>query len=251
MFYFAVPLISKQACHDWGRVESLLNSTLGSILNSTSQDYKVLIACHDIPNTQYNDNNKINYLKAEFPPLMNQNKRMLDKIFKLKMIGLEIQKNEDDCFVMLMDADDLISNNLVEYINKDGNSYGYYIYKGYELNYSSKRLRYCPRYNRLCGSSIILRVSKYDLPTSLDQYEEDNYFNKMISVGHRYCEPISKSLNRPLKKIPFAGGIYIINNGENHTVLTKNIGIQRRIARFLMPTFNLYNKIKNEFGINF
>jgi len=251
MFYFAVPLISKQACHDWGQVESLLNETLGSILNSTSQNYKILIACHDVPNTQYNDSNKIKYLQAGFPPLMGQNKPMLDKIFKLKMIGLEIQKNNNDCFVMLMDADDLVSNKLVEYVNKDQDNYGYYIYKGYELDYSLKRLRYCPRYHRLCGSSIILRVSKCDLPVLLDQKKEDNYFNKMIYVGHRYCEPISKSLNRPLKKIPFAAGVYIINNGENHSVLTNNIGIRRRIVRALTPTFPLNNKIQNEFGINF
>jgi hypothetical protein len=251
MFYFAIPLISKRASRDWGQVESLLNGTLGSILNSTSQNYQILIACHDVPNTQYNNSNKIKYLQAEFPPLMGQNRPMLDKIFKLKMIGLEIRKNTNNCFIMLTDADDLVSNKLVEYVNIDQDNYGYYIYKGYELEYSLKRLRYCPRYHRLCGSSIILRISESDLPVSLDQKEEDNYFNKMIYAGHRYCEPISKSLNRPLKKIPFAAGVYIINNGENHSALTNNIGIRRRIVRALTPTFPLNNKIQNEFGINF
>lgn len=79
---------------------------------------------------------------------MGQNRPQLDKIFKLKTICLELQENNDDYFVMLMDADDLVSNKLIEYVDKGQDKYGYYIYKGYELDYVTKRLRYCPCYNR-------------------------------------------------------------------------------------------------------
>jgi hypothetical protein len=108
-----------------------------------------LIACHDIPKTPYNGSDKIKFLKADFEPLLGQRKYMLDRIYKYKMIGMELKKQGADCFVMLMAADDLVSNKLVEYVNDDQDKYGYYIGKGYELDYLTRRLRPCPRYHRL------------------------------------------------------------------------------------------------------
>jgi hypothetical protein len=96
-----------------------------------------------------------------------------------------------------------------------------------------------------------MKVSEGDLPDSLERQEDENYFNKMIYQGHRMCEPISRTFNRPLKKIPFPADVYIVNNGENHSKRTSNIGIKRKIIRFLTPSFKVDDKFSNEFGIKY
>ncbi len=245
MFYFAIPLISRQASHDWSAVESLLTDTLASILHSTTRDFRVLIACHDVPDTPYNADDKVKFLQVAFPPLMGRNRPMLDKIHKLRTAALEARQSGPG-YIMLMDADDLISKRLVEYVLADQDPYGYVISKGYELDYATGRVKWCPRYHLLCGSSVIAKVSLDDLPQSLE--DEHSYFSSMIQGGHRMCEARSRDMGRPLRRIPFPAGMYIINNGENHSKRTHNIGTMRKIVRFLTPSIRVNERLRDEFG---
>ena len=252
MFVFAICLISKQVCRDWARVEMLLNGTLESIFNSKNKSFKVYIACHEIPETSYNNDPRLEYIQVDFPPMMGNNRPMVDKILKYKAIGVRAKQEHDECYLMLMDADDLVSNRLVDYVYRKPDKYGYAITKGFEYDFDKKKISTCPRFNLLCGSSIILHVYSDDLPDQLNVDDDlgDTYYETIIYNGHRESFSISKDIyNRPLRKIPFRAGIYIINNGENHTNRTSNIGVRRKLLRFLLPQKEPGKSIKEEYSL--
>ena len=49
MLYFIVPLRSRESAVNWDKVVYDFNLTLKSILSQTDPDFRVIIACTDIP----------------------------------------------------------------------------------------------------------------------------------------------------------------------------------------------------------
>ncbi len=253
LFNFIIPLKSREASRDWERVVKFFTATLHSIMNSTCQDFRILVACHDVPKTPYNESDKIVFLKAPFPPHMGCRKYRLDKLCKLRLGALEVRKLGGG-YLMPMDADDLISKNLVEYALKSEHPHGYIINKGYELDYRQQRVRHCPRYHLICGSSIIMKVDKFDLPDSLiiEQERGTTYFDRMIYPSHRLSEQVSGEFKRPLEFVPFRAGVYVIDTGENISQQrqTRNVGIRRKLVRLICAKRKMNDRIIDEFGVS-
>lgn len=247
--FFGIPLKSKKVSSNWPRVTELLNSTLRSIFNQTDPDFKVIIACHDLPDVIHADDSRLQILSVDFPPPLYRIDQFPDKYRKREVIAAQVRK-EGGGYVMFVDADDLVSKQLVEYVHQDRSPFGYSIEEGWELDYQRRRVRWAPAFHRLCGTCAIINWHVRDLPeVPLDQHT--CRFREFVNNNHPTWASVSAAEGRPLKNLPFRGGMYVINNGENATAITNDIGPRRRIVRYLTPSHRIDTKIADEFAIEF
>ena len=82
MLYFVIPLMSRKAANDWEMVSMLFNRTLWSCYNQTDPDFKILIACHEIPVLTKQYDSRVEFIQvseAEAPIPTNQQEKMIDK----------------------------------------------------------------------------------------------------------------------------------------------------------------------------
>lgn len=92
MIYFAVPLKSKAASSDWGQVTRIFNRTLASIYNQTDPNFKVIVACHDIPELTKSYDERVEFLVSDAPIPNDRKEMMLDKGWKISMAALRIRE---------------------------------------------------------------------------------------------------------------------------------------------------------------
>lgn len=252
MMYFGIPLRSKKASVDWGRVTTLFTHTLKSILNQTDPDFRVIVACHEIPGTNYNSDKRIEFIQVDCPYPRNLYEQMSDKGYKVHSIGKRIGEYGGG-FTMIVDADDLISKHIVSFVKRhDENKFGWYIDKGYILYLDKERLNFAPHFPS--GSNSIINYTMDQLPKDLkDAWRPSQPGNDfIITMGHSTKVKIEacNTMGRPLRPIGFEAAIYVLGTGENHSTIS---GFRSPIRSFLDLTITrrrFSNKIKDEFGID-
>ncbi|WP_111683632.1 glycosyltransferase family A protein [Winogradskyella tangerina] len=212
MLTFIIPVKSKSVASNWTNFCQLFERTLKSICNQTVSDFKVVVVCHEIPDIEFT-HESLHFIHPEFdPPSLENDDRQdllinqrIDKGDKIKLgVDYAIKEFNTD-YVMMVDSDDLISNKIAAYVNKNGNGLsGWYVRRGY-LNFNwNNILVVTKKFSYLCGSSLIVKpeLVKY----FFDQGEIKLYFNHQLTTLNSDIE---------LKPFPFSGGIYNIGNGEN------------------------------------
>ena len=91
MLLFGIPLKSKKVSADWPRVEGLFNSTLRSIFNQTDPDFRVIVACHEVPRTPYADDPRLEIVPVDFPPPLFRDELMVDKHRKREVVAARLR----------------------------------------------------------------------------------------------------------------------------------------------------------------
>ncbi|WP_370392045.1 hypothetical protein [uncultured Winogradskyella sp.] len=214
MITFIVPVKSKSACANWPNLCRLFDSTIRSIFNQADTRFNVVVVCHEIPTISFSHEN-LHFVEATFKPPLEKSiiDKRIDKGNKIKT-GVEYaQNNFPSKYVVMVDADDYISNKLVHFLNNPNTDHpGWYIDKGF-INYKFKRfLIFTKKFNWVCGSSVIVKpelINHY-----FDKGEIDLYFDHRLKV---------LNTDIVLKDIPFPAAIYNICNGENLLMSASNV----------------------------
>jgi len=244
-FLFGVPLRARATSQDWGRVVFLFQCCMRSLLNQKDENFRVIVACHDIPEIPELADRRVQILQMDIPLPTNFDEQMEDKAIKSRA-AYAAMRTLGGGYTMLVDADDLVSNRLVGFCRKDAHPSGYIFDVGYEYDCSSNRISVAPRFNNVCGSSGIFHFTPDELPLTADDPEirvSDKFGN------HTTWAQAAVELGRPVVKLPFKGAVYVSNNGENHSVLTGNIGWRRRLLRRMMPSGRVSRAIRAEFAL--
>jgi hypothetical protein len=135
---FIIPVKSKTVTSDWTHFSSLVNRCIHSVCNQSNPDFKVLVACHEIPETKFNDDSRVEFLKVDFaPPIMKKDSddmmlKEFDNGKKLKYAAKYALKTGAS-HVMTVDSDDGISNKISAFVSKntDTSILGWYVKKGH------------------------------------------------------------------------------------------------------------------------
>lgn len=244
-FLFAIPLRSRRVSRDWERVCKLLSHTLASILSQTDRNFRVAVGCHELPELTIAPDPRLVFLQSSAAIPTNLQEQMDDKRRK-RRLALAYLRTLGGGFVMPVDADDLVSRQLVHYVRVNPPSFGYLMNRGYELDSLTGLVKYAPRFNKFCGSSAIFRFSTEHLPPS--EVDGTEYLADMFR-DHTKWKEIGEKLKRPLKDLPICGAMYVTNNGENHSVLSNNVGWRRTILRRLTPARKPTPELVAEFGL--
>lgn len=222
MLVFVVPIKSAQISTNWEVFSILVERTMKSISQQTSQNFKIIAVCHEIPVMKFQHPN-LEYIQVDFLPPTEENiaksdategadplnyrngAKEADKANKI-MAGVEHSKKYDPTHIMVVDADDCINKNLVKFVEDNPNeNAGWYFKKGYIYNEGSN-LIFLNRntFNVLCGTCIIIKA---DQMHNLLETDPRSLFN------HDYVDLPNGNKLEPL---PFPGAIYSLGNTENY-----------------------------------
>lgn len=243
MLVFVIALKSQKISTSWQIVSSLFERCVRSICNQTSQDFQIVVVCHEKPNIKFN-HPKIDYIEVDFPiPEGDIISKRLDKGHKL-LKGLAYAEKFSPSHVMIVDADDCISKHIAEYAIENPDSQGWFIKKGYVYKEGSRFVYLRSKaFSSLCGSGVII---KYGLHPQL--FKNDIYDHQITHLEN----------NINLEPLPFTGGVYITENNENiYLTNSKSSQLKAQIKskgyihylRDVLQYRLLTENIRKEFGL--
>ncbi|MDO4301383.1 MAG: glycosyltransferase family 2 protein [Clostridia bacterium] len=249
MIFFGIPLRSKAVSNDWEKVSLFFNRTLWSVYNQTDPDFKIFVACHDIPELNHEFDERVEFIKVDSPVPHTREEMMLDKGHKVHTIGMKIREYGGG-FTMMVDADDIQSCRIAEYVNKHSDADGFVSRNGYYYHIGDNYIKKGHKFPN--GSSTIVKYSVDDLP---DKYYDtmvasENSNPHIIRKKHGDIPKICAEMGRPLKPLPFIASIYVRETGDNHSLMNKNESKFRVLEQKIMPKIYINDKLRKEFSID-
>lgn len=251
MIFFGIPLRSKETSNNWERVTEFFNRTLWSVYSQTDPDFRIIVACHEIPVLYHEFDKRVEFIKVDSSIPHTKSEMMLDKGHKVHTIGMRIRELGGG-FTMMVDADDIQSNRIAEYVNSHPDANGFLSHNGYYWHVGDDFIKKGHRFPN--GSSTIVKYSVEDLP---DRYYDEmvaseNTNPHIIRKKHGDIPKICAAMGRPLAPLPFIASIYVRETGDNHSLMGKNESRIRVMEQLLMPKlyFRKHPEICEEFSID-
>jgi hypothetical protein len=213
-FVFAISFIPRAVCDNWEIAQLNLRRTISSIRGMSSTEYRIAIACHDLPDLRDVQGSDIELLAAPFPIETDLMRRGADKIRKRRLIGswLRDRVDEDGAYVMFLDADDLVHRQLVSHVLGRDNRRSYIAERGYIFDSTTGLLEHrSRRFYTTCGSCFICWFGKGDLPRS---FEDADCLYSQFDL-HREFKEVAARLGRSSEPLPFPAVVYFANHSES------------------------------------
>ena len=158
---FLIPVASRKVKSHWSVACEHLRQTLRSIQNSTSENYCAVVAGHEAPDFDVSFDSRFHFLSLTHPIPSDRNYTpalVLDKLTKIAAAWNYAKSTWNPKYVMKLDADDLISSRLVDWLENSGGEAGYLIKHGWVWSSGSRYLlQRTEIFNRTCGSCLIIR----------------------------------------------------------------------------------------------
>jgi hypothetical protein len=218
-FFFCIPLLPKSNAGDWGRVCKVFNQTLRSLHNQTNRSFQVLLAAQDMPEVSPDLDLDIIHLAPSWTVENAANAKLRDKRWKRTLL-LRAVRERGGGYVMMLDADDLVSNRLVDHVLKDGDPNGYLVETGYAYDWKANLIAPIPgvwrtAFDNVCGSCSVINFALDDLPPprAKDRGAVDYLANHL--KGHSQWKHVMREAGRPLKPLPFPAAVYVLNHDNN------------------------------------
>ena len=227
MLAFITTLRHPRNSADYSRVESLLADTLASVTRQTSDEYVVVIVGNRRPSFPLPK--RTMFVEVDFgPPSDVQGPQtgrasvIWDKGTKTA-IGLIAAREYQPDYVMPFDADDFVHKGIAEFTRTRSGEPGWVVTRGWV--YSRARNAYALRrkFYRICGTSFIVPLDAYEVPLDLTvsatQRQIAVAFGERLEhlLEHGYAFDWWREHGRRLEPLPFAGAVYHVDTGENHS----------------------------------
>lgn len=254
MLVFIIPLKSPQVSKSWDRVTRLFERSVKSVCNQTSDNFKVIVVCHEKPVIEFSHPH-VTYIEVDpinFPlPSQEGAKKVgLDKFRKI-LVGVKKALPLEPSHIMQVDADDCVSKHLAEFVEQNPQSNGWFVNSGYVYPDGSRFIYYRrKKFYLSCGTCNIIRTDLLDLPENLEDYR----FDYLIKYQHSHRDVVKKLAGKgtPIAPLPFPGAVYITDHGENTPSgnaarFFQNKGLAN--LKKILSLRPLTHSIRNEFGL--
>lgn len=164
---FLIPFASRKVRANWSTACRYLQQTIRSIRNSASQNYVVVVAANEEPEAEIGFDSKVHFLSVNHPFPSHHFPRVagrLDKLAKIDAAWRYAKSTWKPKYVMKLDADDLISSQLVGWLDDNGTEAGYLIRHGWLWRSGATYLiQRTENLDRVCASCLIIRTDMSDL----------------------------------------------------------------------------------------
>lgn len=247
MLCFITALKSKAVSNNWGRVSELFENAVYSAYNQIDPDIKIIAVCHETPGLKRKYDGRLEIINVDFPPPAKTvtEVTMRDKWKKIA-VGMVRAGRMRPGFVMIMDADDLVSRQLSQYANSHKESNGWIFEKGYRYRYGHRRIYFDNSYN--CGTNAIINARLIKFPENADKKNVAECI--VLTHGHTNIKEGLARLKAPLEPLPFIGSMYTHGHGDNdHPEEPKKWHGARYFLGSLKHYRLLTGKIREEFSI--
>lgn len=219
---FLIPVRHPANASDWSRLKSNLTQTVRSIAGQTNGDWRGLIIANegsDLPALP----ERFGVEWVDFPPNRlheqgaNSKTDFLDafRIDKGQRVLKGMLRARDTRFFMIVDDDDFVSASIVQYVADHPDANGWTIDRGYVWDDGGNILYRHPHFNRVCGSSLIVKSDLYELPDVFEQASPD-YIKNMLG-SHQRISALLAQRGTPLASLPFTGAIYRVGHAGSHS----------------------------------
>ena len=244
---FLIPFASRRRKSKWEIACAHLRQTLKSIQNSTNGNYRVVVAGHEAPDFDVGFDSGFYFLPLNHPFPSHDNYGVavkLDKLTKIAAAWNYAKLTWNPNYVMKLDADDLISSRLVDWLGNANGEAGYLIKHGWlwrsESRYLIQRTEY---FDRVCGSCLIVRSDLADKngpfltevegvrldETSSRVAARDHYSlvpgsgisTLLLNDSHQRYEAQFSYLGYKLSSVPFSAVVYRTSNPDSTTAITE------------------------------
>ena len=220
MVCFVMALKSKRLSNDWGRVSQLCEAALQSAYRQTEADIRIVLVCHESPDLKERYDSRLEIINVDFPPPPQDAKLTMTDKWRKVAAGMVRAGQLKPNFVMIMDADDLVSNGIATWAREHPNSNGGVIRRGYIYCPGSRWIVRENNYN--CGTNAIVSARLIQFPK--DTSEESFGACSVLRWGHTAIEGELAKAGTPLEVLPFRAGVYTIAHGDNHAAQWTNYG---------------------------
>ena len=254
----------------------MLERAVQSILAQVQGESCVVVACHEIPKTPLVRESRVHFLPVNFSPPIRTNVDMcVDKVLKLSA-GAQWARAQGYSYVVFTDADDLVSNRIVEFVVDHPDENGWYCPAVMFYTYGGRFMRFVSYRGLLAGPCVIVRTDllKFESPPFSGGWTKlviagggANYLellgrhgqlvNTLAAVGHgRYREYMTNE-GCPLKPLPFPP-IIMINHDDSISLVAGGQGsyqpvglrtVLRRSVKWLPSVRFMTRSVRNEFLI--
>lgn len=225
MIHFVIPLRSAQVAASWDDVCALLDDTLRSIRNQTSDAHRTVLVCHETPPGlvpgDIGRDGSLDVVNVDFDPPGRSGDREAvyaaqehDKFRKMQ-IGLRCavdHTRDDPGHVMFVDADDLVSNRIAAFVAEHPRADGWYVERGYTLRADLGRV--LPRDGMHLRTNTSHIVAARLLAPELAR-EPADLAGEGSALPHRNVRRLVHERGGDLRPLPFPGALYITHNGQN------------------------------------
>jgi hypothetical protein len=219
---FIIPVRHQDNARDWDKLKRNLQQTVSSIARQISDDWKAVIVANvgaDLPQLPPSFEVK----RVDFPPNQLHEQGNADKeefyeavrIDKGRRILAGMLHAGEMQHVMIVDDDDFVSRNLVEFVAKSPNDYGWYVRDGYLWDDGANYVYLYADFSQLCGSSHIIRADLLNLPPSFEA-ASDSFVRSMLG-SHIFIREHLKENKTPLAPLPFTGAVYRVGHIGSHS----------------------------------
>lgn len=219
---FIIPIRHQDNAPDWGALKARMRQTMASIANQTNPDWRCVVVANegaDLPPMPRG----FSVHRVTFPP---NNMHDLDKgpreavldAFRLdkgRRVLSGMLAAPDSRFFMIVDDDDLVSDNMVEHVARHAGEPGWYVDRGFLWDDEGSWFFRIDQFDDYCGTSLIIRSDLYGLPPR----EEDagiEWIKDMLG-SHKRIKPLLAGRGTPLTPLPFAGAVYRIGSAGSHS----------------------------------
>lgn len=219
---FIIPVRHPQNAPDWAVLCARLEQTLASVANQSLPDWACIVVANEgvtLPSLPKG----VTVAWVDFPPnelydLTQYPREMVYDAVRLDkgrrvLAGMmaALQSN----FFMVVDDDDLLSNAIVAHVARNPEVHGWFIEQGYLWDDGGHWLLRIEQFDRLCGTSLIVRSDLYGLPPSAGAAEVD--WIKTMLGSHILIKPILAARGTPLEPLPFPGAVYRVGSSSSHS----------------------------------
>ena len=238
---FAICLKSKRLSSDWDALSDMLSATLRSILASSDERFRVVVAGHEKPDIEAFNDPRVDFIEAPFP--VPEQPSGHDRWKKRVLIGAWLRKRtRERVRVMFLDADDLVHKQLVRAALRSSPRVSLIVDKGYRFDMRNGALQPIGKFDRRCGSCFIPAFARDELPRNWR--DRGSAFAKFRT--HAHFRALCAELGKPIETIDFFAVVYVTNHAESLEVMKK--GMRDDLIDSPLPPEQSRAILRNEFA---
>jgi glycosyltransferase involved in cell wall biosynthesis len=219
---FIIPVRHQDNSSDWNSLIENLKQTMDSINNQSDPDWKCVIVANEgarLPELPP----KFEVKRVDFPPNEFHERGTVDletfrDVFRLdkgKRVLEGMKHAKDSRYFMIVDDDDLVHRDLVEFAKNNSDKNGWFIKRGLVWNSGGNLLMLHNNFHRFCGTSHIVRSDLIDL--EINQKDNNHEYIKRILGSHMSIEQELSASGNMIDPLPFHGAIYRVGHSNAHS----------------------------------
>ena len=275
---FLIPFASRRTKSRWDIACAHLRQTLSSVRNSTSKNYCVVVAGHEVPDFNFESDSTCWFLSVNHAIPLHEDvvvSGRLDKLAKIAAAWNYAKSRWNPRYVMKLDADDLISARLVQWLENFGDQPGYLINHGWVWRSGTRYILHSTEYlDRVCASCLVVRSDIADqegpFRTGVEGMRFDQLSASFAAADHYSLIPGSGTstvllndshqryaaqfafLGHKLSNVPFKAVVYRTGNPESNSAgLQTGRPTLRMILGRIRRTRLMTKNLKKEFAFEF